>query len=55
MVSNGPILPPSLSSTKGTGAHIFLLPEPSIMSTTPEFKPATGLILTGNYDYKGTK
>jgi hypothetical protein len=55
IVSNGPILPLSLSSTKRTAAHIFRLPEPSIMSTTPGFKQATGLILTGNSDYKGTK
>jgi hypothetical protein len=52
-VRNGPILPLSLSSTIRTAAHIFLLPEHSIMSTTPEFKPATGPILTGNYIYKG--
>lgn len=55
IVSNGPILPLSLSSTKSTAAHIFRLPEPSIMSTTLGFKPATGLILTGNSDYKGTE
>lgn len=54
-VSNGPILPLSLNATKRTAAHIFRLPEPSIMSTTPGFKQATGLTFTGNSDYKGTK